>query len=150
MSDRAMQMLESAGYSPRFVGETHVVDPKQEILTAIGDVPASFTMLGARLLVAIYVRPEKTAGGVIRPGAHRDEDKWQGKVGLVLRIGPLAFAEDETHRWGAHVPKIGDWVMYRVGDTFPFRLGSDPNSRHLRIVEDVMVHAILDRPDVAW
>lgn len=133
-----------------FAGEKHETDPKLEILAAVGDAVQCFSMLGSRVLVAIYVRPEKSAGGILRPSSNRDEDKWQGKVGLVVAKGPLAFTESDTHHWGDAKPNVGDWVMFRVGDTFPFALGPGADARNLRIVEDVNVHAILSRPDVAW
>ena len=43
------------------------------------------------MLCAIYIAPEKTAGGIIRPQSNIDEDIHQGKVGLIVGVGPLAF-----------------------------------------------------------
>lgn len=116
----------------------HDDDPKQLILDEVGALVADIDVMGAQVLVGVYRRPEKTAGGIHLPGSVRDEDNWQGKVGLVLKLGPLAFLNDDSHRWD-YPPEVGDWVLFRVGDTFPWIL----NKRHCRFVEDVLVKAIL-------
>lgn len=121
----------------------HDTDPKQAIQDAVGPYVHDIAVLGARVLVGVYVRPDKTRAGIILPDQTKGEDRYQGKVGLVLAVGPLAFQEDETHRWGAHVPKVGDWVVYSVGDTFAFELGK----HRCRAVEDVDVHLIVKTPD---
>jgi co-chaperonin GroES (HSP10) len=119
-------------------------DPKAEILSEVGPFLPNVVVLGARLLVAVYVRAERTAGGILLPGQTRGEDKYQGKVGLVLAAGSLAFQSDETHRFGGVTPQMGDWVVFSVGDTFAFELGK----QRCRAVEDVDVHMILSRPDI--
>ena len=122
---------------------THTVDPKQEIMAEVNAVVESLHPLGAQVLVGTYIRPKMTAGGIHIPDSTQGEDIYQGKVGLVLKLGPLAFKEDDTHKWGDRVPQVGDWVMFRVGDTFPCTLGK----RAGRFVEDVDVKAILSKPD---
>lgn len=125
----------------------HEIDPADEISAEVKHFVSDVEPLGAQILVAVYMRPEKTKGGIIVPDSTsgtRTEDRYQGKVGLVLKIGPLAFSEDDKHHWGDRVPKAGDWILYRVGDTFPFILGK----RTCRFVEDVDVKAIVKRPDI--
>lgn len=124
----------------------HAADPAQVILKDIGDKAKGLRIMGTAILVAPYVRDGKTAGGILLAPKTRDEDKYQGKVGLVLQVGPIAFADDATHRFGSVIPKVGDWVLYNVGDTFSFELGE----RRCRVVEDVNVKAILAKPDVVW
>lgn len=121
----------------------HVNDPAQEIKEELGTRVDALEPLGAQILVGVYVRPAKTAGGIILADSTIGEDDYQGKVGLVLKLGPLAFHEDDTHRWGDSVPKVGDWIMYRVGDTFSCKIGK----RTCRFVEDVDVKAIVQSPD---
>lgn len=121
----------------------HETDPKVAILADVDPHTGDIAVLGARLLVAVYVRPERTKGSIILSDNTRDEDRYQGKVGLVLRLGPIAFQDDATHRFGAVVPRIGDWIVFSVGDTFAFDLGE----RRCRTVEDVDVHLIVQSPD---
>lgn len=122
----------------------HDQDPKFAILGTAMPLIESWKPMGAQVLVAIYRRPEKTKSGLILSSKTLDEDLYQGKVGLVLKTGPLAFVEDEHHKFGGTIPQPGDWVLYRIGDTFPFMIGED----YYRFVEDVAIRAIIDRPDV--
>lgn len=124
----------------------HDTDPAEAIRAAVAPFIADVAPMGAELLVGVYERPEKTAAGLFLPDKTRGEDKFQGKVGLVLACGPLAFAEDDHHHWGDRVPKVGDWIAFNVGDTFSFELGG----HRCRVVEDVNVKLILQRPDIVW
>jgi len=124
----------------------HFKDPKKEILDDIGAQISTVQVLGARVLVGVYVRPTKTAAGIILTDKSADEDKYQGKVGLVLKLGPIAFQDDATHRFGDIKPKVGDWVVFNVGDTFGMEVGK----RRCRSVEDVDIHMIIERPDGLW
>lgn len=124
----------------------HTVDPKTVIFDATKNFADKVLVLGARVLVATYIRPEKTTGGIILTDKSRGEDVWQGKVGLVLALGPLAFQNDEEHRWGEIKPQVGDWVLTNIGDTRRLQLG--PSS--CRFVEDVHVQAIITDPDTVW
>jgi hypothetical protein len=59
--------------------------------------------------VGIYIRPEMTSGGIIRPTDNLKEDQYQGKVGVVLKIGPDAYGiEPEL--------SLGDWVVFDIKD----------------------------------
>jgi co-chaperonin GroES (HSP10) len=122
----------------------HARDPREELWLDVEPYLADITVLGARVLVAVYVRPEQTKSGILLPAQTRHEDVYQGKVGLVLKCGPLAFQDDATHRFGNQVPTVGDWVVFSVGDTFGMELGK----RRCRTVEDVDVHLIINRPDI--
>jgi hypothetical protein len=83
-----------------------------------------------RVLVAQYITANVTPGGIIRPFTNQDEDRWQGKIGLVLKVGPLAFQydevmafiNDEEMTWDEAVqhfglPEVGDWVQFRNSET---------------------------------
>lgn len=126
----------------------HRVDPREEILADVRSLLADVTPLGTEVLLAVYIRPERTVGGILLPQNQgpRKEDLWQGKVGLILSMGEAAFSEDEHHRWGRTVPQVGDWVAINVGDTWSFELGG----RRCRVVEDVDVKLIVRRPDAIW
>lgn len=121
----------------------HDIDPKVEIQTASAPYAKQIQVLGAEILCAVYLRPKKTRSGIVLPDDYRKEDDFQGKVGLVIKMGPLAFHDDKDHSFGDVTPKVGDWVLFRVGDTFELIIGE----RKYRIVQDVNVRAILDKPD---
>ncbi|HWG71257.1 MAG TPA: hypothetical protein VN692_17705 [Steroidobacteraceae bacterium] len=130
----------------------HDRDPREDIREDVGAVTDTIDPLGAGVLIVMYERGKgkgeaKTAGGIILANKTLDEDKYQGKAGLVMKLGPIAFTDDASHQWGDRVPRVGDWVMVNVGDSFAFDL---PGDRRARIVEDVNVKAILRHPDMVW
>lgn len=131
---------------PQALPAYHATDPKDDIWAEVRPYLDGIRVLGARILVGVYVRPEKTKSGLLLTARTLDEDRYQGKCGLLLAKGSLAFQDDATHRFGAVTPQVGDWVVFRVGDTFPFELGE----RRCRCVEDVDVQMIIDRPDSVW
>lgn len=117
----------------------HLVDPKTEITEKIGDL-SKIELFGPEVLVATYVRPEKTAGGIIQTSKTRDEDNWQGKVGLVLKTGSDAFFGDGRDL------KVGDWVFYRPSDGFDMQV----NGVRCRLLKDNSIRGRLPNPDILW
>lgn len=90
-------------------------DPKRALFEAVGDL-SGLDIFHNQVLVAIYVRPEKTAGGIIRPGDNIKEDEYQGKVGLVVKRGPAAFLDTAEEDFLGQSVEVGDWVVFKVGD----------------------------------
>lgn len=99
-------------------------DPRQAILDAVGDLSRQ-EVFADLVLVGTYIRPEKTAGGIIRPKENVVEDEWQGKVGLVLKTGPIAHACWEEDERGANA-KVGTWVVYAIKDGWPVQINGTP------------------------
>ncbi len=121
----------------------HDVDPRQTTLDRMGDL-STIRLSGAQILIATYLRPEKTKGNIIITEAVRDEDKYQGKCGLVLKMGPLAYIETEKMNFGGYKAKVGDWVFYRPVDGIALSV----NGQHCRVLEDVNIKGDIDHPDV--
>lgn len=99
------------------------------------------------LLVGLWQRPEKTASGIIITDKTRGEDIYQGKAGLILRLGSLAF-QDEPDKgivWPIK-PQVGDWVLFRVSDGWPLLVGE----QECRIINERGIRMILNRPDVVY
>jgi len=123
----------------------HAVDPREAILKEVGDL-SSVEIFNNQILVAIYIRPEKTSGGIILANQTRDEDKWQGKMGLVLKKGPSAFI-DESQNWfnGIDVA-VGDWVFFRPSDGW----GLEVNGVLCRLLDDTVIRGRTPNPDMIW
>jgi len=122
---------------------SRALDPKKTILHAVGDVSGVDVMFNA-VLVALYVRPEKTAGGIIRPHDNVQEDLWQGKVGLVVKVGADAFQDNEVNKFGDQRVEVGDWVGFKVGDSWPFLYNNVP----CRYVIDTSIRLKLSDPSI--
>ena len=71
------------------------MNTREELRSAVGDL-SGVEVFNTQVLVAVYIRPEKTSGGIIRPDSVREEDKYQGKVGLLLKKGRTAFIDEEA------------------------------------------------------
>ncbi len=121
----------------------HDTDPKREIFDAVKSYLEDIDINGVDILTVVYIRPEKTKGGIILTKSYRDEDRFQGIVALVVKVGPNVDKYKEQFKDG-NIPKVGDWVMYRTRDSDPFLMGE----RTARLVEVQMVKAIINRPDI--
>jgi len=124
---------------------SHTVDPAKALTDELGNLD-DIEIFNNQLLIATYVRPEMTASGIMLPGATRDEDKHQGKVGLVVKKGPEAF-EDPENRWfkGLKV-NVGDWVFLRVTDGWSINVHGVP----CRMVDDTDIRGRTKFPDGVW
>lgn len=130
----------------------HDTPPNTEILNNLGDAYAGIDVFGADILLAVYTRPEKTAGGIILTDKTQGEDLYQGKVGYVLKVGPLVNDRNkELDVWfkGA-LPKPGDWVLVRVGDTYAFDLQGPKEKVRCRLVEAKQLRGRVTAPDTIW
>ena len=90
-------------------------DIKNEIQKAVGDLDG-ISLFSGRVLIAIYIEPEKTAGGIILPNSAVKENIYQGVVGLVLKKGNLAFVSDDRNDFHGQDVQVGEWVTFRPGD----------------------------------
>ena len=124
---------------------SHIEDPAKEIRNRIGDI-SKIEVMHNQILVGVYIRPEKTKGGILLTSQTRDEDRYQGKAGLVLKKGPLAFVDDDNNKFHGQNVDIGDWVFYRVSDGFPLVL----NGTLCRLLEEVHVKGKIPSPDVVF
>lgn len=123
----------------------HATDPKQKLLDDIGDISA-FEIFNNQILIAIYIRPNKTKSGIYLSDQSREEDKVQGKVGLVVKKGPAAFVDD-TSEWFKDISvEVNDWVVIRPSDGWAITV----NNVLCRIVDDTAVRGKVDAPDRVW
>jgi len=120
-------------------------DPKEALIKEVGDLSA-VQVMSNRLLVAIYIAPEKMKSGLIRAPQTIAEDIFQGTVGLVVKKGGMAFKDDDaskTYFYGQDA-KVGEWVVFRPGDAKRIQL----NGVDCRFVEDIMIDMIVAEPEI--
>lgn len=128
------------------VAMLHADDPRKDILDKIGDI-SNLSILHNRILVATYIRPEKTKGGIILTESTRDEDEYQGKVGLVIAIGPRAFVDDEDAKFHGQSVKLGDWVYYHPHDGKQLKI----KGVHCRLFAyETQIVGTVEHPDAVW
>ena len=56
----------------------------------------------------------------------KEEDVWQGKVGLVLKAGPNAFVNPDDGSLYEQRVDVGDWVVFKVGDGWQLEVNRMP------------------------
>jgi hypothetical protein len=133
----------------------HREDPVKRVMREVWPQVKDIKIRPYDVMLAIYLREQIvgdkiTLGGVFLPNSDKStvgEDKFQGKVGWVMKVGSSAFTPDVTadgvvgmDRWGDFKPKKGDLVAAKVGDMFKFDL---PGGWRVGIVEDGLVQLLL-------
>lgn len=129
---------------------THDTDPKEALLAKVGDLEG-IEVFGSDILVAIYKRPNKTKSGIILTDNTLNEDKWQGKAALVLKLGPTAYLDEDGNKF--RDIKVGDWVVARPSDGWSCTLNtlktgvSAEDVVDCRIMTDISVRLRVTDPD---
>lgn len=124
---------------------THDTDPKDILTTELGDI-SGFEIFNNQVLCAVYVRPQKTKSGIYLTSQTVEEDKIQGKVGLVVKTGPDAFT-DTTGEWFNDMDiELSDWVVFRPSDGWSITV----NGVLCRILDDTNIRGRVQHPDQVW
>lgn len=133
-------------------------DPKREILDKLGDL-SHVEIAQNEVLLAIYVRPEKTAGGIIVTQKTRKEDVYQGKVGLVVKIGSGCVFKREDAYSGEKFDlpiALHDWVVVRTSDSWSLDINGNADGLSIndfvpcRLIRDKHIRLRVSNPQVVW
>lgn len=134
----------------------HEKDPRKELLKRVGDI-SKLELFHNAVLVAIYQRPSEIqlAGGtkLIIPDKTKDEDLYQGKVGLVIAKGPIAFVDDDHDKWHGQDVEVGDWICFRASDGWQITLVRGPatdQTVRCRVLMERDIRARIPTPDYVW
>jgi co-chaperonin GroES (HSP10) len=112
-------------------------DQKAELLKRLEDGPAAVKAVGHQIVSVIWMRPAKTAKGIYLTDDTKDEDIWQGKVSLVVAVGPDAYANGVSTRC-----QVGDWIVTNPIAGQKLRV----NNAYVRIINDDQVLARCNGP----
>ncbi len=127
-----------------YVRMQHDVDPKDKLLGELGDIDG-YSIFHNQVLVAVYIRPETAASGLILTGKTLDEDRYQSKVGLVIKMGPAAFVPTGEWNW-QHEIKVNDWVVFRPSDGW----NQTVNGVLCRALDDTLIRGVVNDPDLVY
>lgn len=118
-------------------------DFKARVKNKLKSTLSGFQITDRDILVATFIQSEVTKGGIIKPNKSVAEDLYQGKVGLVLQLGPLAFKYDRYgHEWEGVKFGVDDWVVFRFADAWNIHL----NEVDCKAVDFENVRAVVDDP----
>jgi len=123
----------------------HEKDPKAALLEQVGDI-SKVEVFNMQVLVAVYIRPEKTKSGLYLSDKARDEDRYQSKVGLIIKKGPTAFVDKDGEWFSGLDIKEGDWIVFRPSDGWNITV----NGTLCRMLDDMSVRARIEHPDQVW
>jgi len=123
----------------------HDIDPKHKLLEDLGDL-SNIEIFNNQILCAVYIRPQKTKSGLYLSDKTVDEDRFQGKVGLLIGMGPSAF-QDESGQWFSDTAfKLHDWLVFRPSDGWNITV----NGVLCRVLSDTQVKVRVSSPDLVW
>jgi co-chaperonin GroES (HSP10) len=122
---------------------SNAADPIAEIRKCVGDL-SDIDIMFNMVLLACYVKPSRTKGGIILTDQSKEEDIWQGKVGLVLKLGRDAFQDDNETSFNGQRAGIGEWVVFKVGDAWQVTIRDWP----CRLVRDSSIKMKIKDPSI--
>ena len=125
----------------------HIVDPGEELMDRIGDL-SEIVVPFNKVLVGIYMRPNKTKSGIELPDQVRDEDRFQGKSGLILKKGPMAFQDDDRVKFYGLNPDVGEWIVFRPSNGMKLDIRS--KNGHCILLVDTQVELVIPSPDMVF
>ena len=132
-------------------------DARTVLVDALGkDNIDQFEPFHNLILIATMVTPPKMMKGpdgkpvkFLLSDKTQQEDRFQGKIGLVLKVGPTAFKGKTPDSFGGVTVKPGDWVMYKPSDAHEFYFVDKERSldgASARLIEDTLLMARVADP----
>jgi len=128
-----------------FMRMQHDVDPKEKLHKELGDL-SSVELFNNQILVAVYMRPKVTKGGIHLTDQYTDEDRHQSKVGLLVKTGPTAFNDTSGEWFAGENFNLNDWLVFRPSDGWSITV----HGVLCRILSDTQVKGRVEVPDQVW
>ena len=128
----------------------HDGDPRKELMKKAGKL-VDTELMGNAILVAVYMRPKMARYGTLSlelTDPTRKEDEYQGKVGLVIALGPMAYVDDELTQFHGQRVKVGDWVVFRPSEGWSVTLTR--NQVPCRMLTEGNIRMKIPSPDMVW
>jgi co-chaperonin GroES (HSP10) len=135
--------------------KTNAIQKAREIAESRDDARAAhFRALGpftdqvlhSQVLCLTYVQPSVTEGGIHIPDRGIEEDRFQGKIFLVVAMGAGAFKDDKIAQFHGASIQPGDWVLARPSDGMELFI----NGNSVRLFEDVDIRMKIEQPKRYW
>ena len=123
----------------------HEVDPAKKIIEEIGDL-SRIELFNNQILVGVYIRPQKTKSGLYLSEKTTEEDRFQSKVGLLLKSGPRAFEPNDEGWFDGETFNLHDWLVFRPSDGWSITV----HGILCRILTDTQVKVRVPNPDEVW
>jgi len=123
----------------------HEIDPADTMIKEIGDL-SSVELFNNQVLVGVYIRPKKTKSGIYLTDQTTDEDRYQSKVGLLLKKGPSAFEPNAEGWFNGETFNLREWLVFRPSDGWQITV----HGVLCRILNDTQIRGRVKNPDQVW
>jgi co-chaperonin GroES (HSP10) len=126
----------------RYSEDMTCIEPKglrKKLLADLLPTVKKYGLQRNRLIVATYVKPSVTKGGIIMPLNTQEEDRYQGKVGLLIAVGPSAFDFDEVREAVARAVDAVRHACDENGETFTDKMRDQATAVALKEMNVPMV-----------
>ena len=101
---------------------------------------------GYKILIAIPKLEEKYENSVlIRPEVHAKKEETASIVGLVVKLGSLAYGDEEKFPDGPWCQE-GDFILMRAYSGTRFKISTKDAEQEFRLINDDMVEAVVTEP----
>lgn len=101
---------------------------------------------GYKILIAIPKLEDKFDNSVIvRPDAHAKKEETASIVGLVVKLGSLAYGDMDKFPDGPWCEE-GDYIMMRSYSGTRFKIQTEAGDQEFRLINDDMVEAVVADP----
>jgi len=121
-------------------------DPAEKLLEELGDL-SGIQLMNTQVLIAVHLRPNRTKSGLYLTDEHIDEDRFQGKSGLLIAAGPQAFHPDgKWFKEGIEFIVGKTWILFRPSDGWNVTIHGKP----CRMLDDVSIRAVVNHPDMVF
>ena len=127
-----------------FAAMAHEKDPAEKLKEELGDL-STLGIFHNYILVAVYQRPQKTKSGILLAHSTLEEDRYQSKIGLIVKKGPQAFVSNAEWVFD-DATDVGSWVLFRPSDGWSVTV----NGVLCRMLVDTSVKGRVDNPDSIW
>lgn len=133
--------------------ERYIADPKKYLLERCEKFIKNVEIVHNNLILATYFLPPwhqfKSGAKLFRADISIVEDIYQGKVGLLIAKGPMAFVDDPGagRAFFGQTIEIGDWIVFdRSSGSRQLQL----NGVHCRRLKDVEVVGKTTDPSMVY
>lgn len=115
-------------------------EEKQEVASKIPEPT------GYRILIAIPKLDEKFENtSIVRPENFAKREEMASVVGMVLKLGPLAYKDEEKFPTGPWC-KEGDFIVMRSYSGTRFKIAGNEGEQEFRLINDDTVEAVVADP----
>jgi hypothetical protein len=122
-------------------------EAKEQAYRLLGDLD-DIELFFNDVLILKYIRTQLSEN-LTASAETQKEDKWQSSIGLVLKVGPTAFVDDEHTKFHGATVARGDWVMFRDSDGWNRgiqELYGFHRFAHCRVLQDAHIRARVKYP----